>query len=189
MSNANEAQHGGNHYSARHGADKRQHWDMCYLLCWDYFLCAATKYIDRLGRKDDDILELNKAKHYLEKRLELRENGVTVPHDEPQYPDSLDPPDNSQQEILDFLRWADQRKYTFLQSRFFILVHLRQLKEAILLLETEIEIQRKMVRDAPQCAPSPETAPLSDLFVQHEADLAAGYVAQDDPAARTLNRR
>ena len=75
---ANDTQVGGSHYRGRSN-DDRQHWDMCHLLNWDYFLCAATKYVDRLGKKNNLEEELRKAAHYLTKRLELVASGAIPP--------------------------------------------------------------------------------------------------------------
>lgn len=71
--------------SNRDGADARQvdgghykstppeleHWNVVAALGWDYFIGQATRYIWRLGQKDDPIIELDKAIHFLEKKREL----------------------------------------------------------------------------------------------------------------------
>ena len=64
---ANEKQVGGNHYKTA-GA---QHWDVAgYIYGEAHFKCTATKYISR-WRKKNGVQDLEKAKHYLEKLLEL----------------------------------------------------------------------------------------------------------------------
>ena len=64
---ANDKQVGGDHYKTA-GA---QHWDVAaYLYGEAHFKCTATKYISR-WRVKNGVQDLEKAKHYLEKLLEL----------------------------------------------------------------------------------------------------------------------
>lgn len=71
MSAANQKQIGGNHY--RTDSDI-QHWDVVYLVYGgDYLLGNASKYMARIGKKGDitkSIEDLEKAVHYLQKKLE-----------------------------------------------------------------------------------------------------------------------
>jgi len=69
--NANSKQVGGGHYKNKNIPD---HWDIAYELGWCYFVSAATKYLWRLGRKGDEakkIEDVEKAIHYLQKKVEL----------------------------------------------------------------------------------------------------------------------
>jgi hypothetical protein len=101
VSEANLTQIGGIHY--RQGG-LPQHWDMCYLLDWNYFLCAATKYLDRLGKKDCSLTEMRKAKHYLEKYIELRgEDNIPVAAG------------NGPVIYMKFIDWARAREYSVFQ--------------------------------------------------------------------------
>ena len=69
---ANEIQVGGEHY--RTSGDEIQHWDFAALRGYDYFQGAATKYIDR-WREKNGAEDIRKAIHYLQKYLELIEEG------------------------------------------------------------------------------------------------------------------
>jgi hypothetical protein len=65
---ANDKQVGGAHYKA-----EIQHWDIVKEREWCYLVGNATKYLWRLGRKggpDKKIEDVQKAIHYLEKKLE-----------------------------------------------------------------------------------------------------------------------
>jgi len=67
MSNANTKQVGGSHYQT--GAV--QHWDIAAMLYGEaHFKCTATKYVSR-WRKKNGVQDLEKAKHYLEKLIEV----------------------------------------------------------------------------------------------------------------------
>lgn len=68
-SGADARQHGGNHYKAV--PKELEHWNVVAALGWDYYIGTATKYLWRLGRKDDPVVELDKAMHYLVKKKEL----------------------------------------------------------------------------------------------------------------------
>ena len=62
---ASEKQVGGSHYKA----DGIQHWDYCIEVNVPNLEYAATKYISR-WRKKNGIQDLQKALHYIEKRIE-----------------------------------------------------------------------------------------------------------------------
>ena len=67
MSTANEKQIGGAHYSK----NGEQHWDMMWRLYREaWFVGNITKYVLRY-RKKNGMQDLEKAKHYLEKLIEL----------------------------------------------------------------------------------------------------------------------
>jgi hypothetical protein len=65
MSKANERQVGGGHY-----ATPIQHWDYVVANDLDYFQGQITKYVTRWKRKNG-VQDLEKAKHFLEKYLEI----------------------------------------------------------------------------------------------------------------------
>ena len=138
MSKANEIQIGGAHYRPD-GKDKRQHWDMMYAFNWDYFLSAASKYVDRLGRKDAGHQELRKAKHYLLKRIELSSAGVlcgTV-----RYPRdvSLMPSVGSGAVLCDLISWAVSRDYSSFQMAFLLFIAVGELARAVELIDLELD--------------------------------------------------
>jgi hypothetical protein len=67
---ANQRQVAGNHY--RHTAkDGEQHWDRMWRLYREaWFVGNITKYVERYRHKDG-IKDLEKARHYLDKLIEL----------------------------------------------------------------------------------------------------------------------
>lgn len=67
MPNANEIQVGGNHYKT--GGE--EHWDRVDRLGLDYFQGQITKYVERWKLKNG-IQDLEKARHFLDKYLELQ---------------------------------------------------------------------------------------------------------------------
>lgn len=67
--NANDVQHGGNHYKK---AGALQHWDIVALFNLDYFLGNSTKYQFRWQDKGG-ILDLKKSIHYVQKKIEIEE--------------------------------------------------------------------------------------------------------------------
>jgi hypothetical protein len=69
---ANEIQVGGEHY--RPGSDI-QHWDWAAAEGLDYFQGCITKYVSR-WRNKGGVEDLRKAQHYLQKYLELIEQGI-----------------------------------------------------------------------------------------------------------------
>lgn len=81
MKTANDTQIGGTHYRTDEGD---QHWDlMAHLYGEAHFKCTATKYIAR-WRAKNGAQDLAKAKHYLQKLLELWESD-TVDLAKPHY--------------------------------------------------------------------------------------------------------
>lgn len=150
MSKANQIQIGGDHYRPD-GEDQRQHWDMMYAFSWDYFLCAASKYVDRLGRKDVGFQELRKASHYLQKRIELADKGVhgadMTYH--PRDP-SLFPATSRAVVVRDLTEWAIARGYSTFQLGFLMLLAVGEYKSAIKLVEAELaKIPAQQVSEGP----------------------------------------
>lgn len=74
--NANEIQHGGDHYK---GSDY-QHWDWAHDVKLAYLPGVASKYIYRWrkGSPEKQLLDLNKCDHYLDKCIETNEGGSEV---------------------------------------------------------------------------------------------------------------
>lgn len=68
-SEADSAEKGGKHY--KDVPPEMQHWNVVAALGWDYYVGSATKYLWRLGKKDDPVKELEKAIHFLQKKREL----------------------------------------------------------------------------------------------------------------------
>lgn len=67
---ANETQIGGNHYKSP-GAE--EHWDRMWRLYGrGYFVGCITKYVERYHKKAG-IQDLQKARHFLDKLIELEE--------------------------------------------------------------------------------------------------------------------
>lgn len=67
---ANNRQVGGNHYRS-----EIQHWDYVVANELDYFQAQITKYVSRYKKKNG-ITDLEKAKHFLEKLIEIETNKV-----------------------------------------------------------------------------------------------------------------
>lgn len=67
---ANSHQVGGEHY----GLSPYQHWDLVAQFDLDYFQGQITKYVMR-WKKKNGLTDLQKAKHFLEKYIELVEGG------------------------------------------------------------------------------------------------------------------
>lgn len=63
---ANERQVGGDHYKT----EGLQHWDIVHMFGLDYFQGQITKYLFR-WRKKNGLEDLEKARHYLDKYIEL----------------------------------------------------------------------------------------------------------------------
>lgn len=75
-SKANAVQVGGDHYQrgagcCPHCGQPIQHWDLVTAFGLDYFVGNATKYLFRLGLKGEAAEQVEKAIHYLQKKLEL----------------------------------------------------------------------------------------------------------------------
>jgi len=66
---ANDTQVGGDHY--KQGGE--EHWDRVWRLKMNYWQAAATKYIERCYLKGKPAEDLRKARHYLDKLIELEE--------------------------------------------------------------------------------------------------------------------
>jgi hypothetical protein len=72
MSKANDKQVGGTHYKT---IDGEQHWDRVYRMHGrGYFVGNITKYVERYHLKNGTE-DLHKARHYLDKLIELEEEG------------------------------------------------------------------------------------------------------------------
>jgi Protein of unknwon function (DUF3310) len=67
MSSANDRQVAGNHYSA-----PVQHWDYVVANDLNYFEGQITKYVTRCRKKGNCVQDLEKAKHFLEKYIEIQ---------------------------------------------------------------------------------------------------------------------
>lgn len=79
MSTANDRQEGGDHYRY---VDGEQHWDRLVRLygidvAYVYFVGNITAYVERYRHKNG-VEDLKKAKHYLEKLIELEEANQTT---------------------------------------------------------------------------------------------------------------
>ena len=66
---ANAQQVGGSHYKT-HGHPDLQHWDIVAIFKLDYFQGNITKYLFR-WRAKGGLEDLHKARHYLDKYIEL----------------------------------------------------------------------------------------------------------------------
>lgn len=71
MAQANEQQVGGTHYKggSRSG---QQHWDMAWDFGLDFFQYQITRYLFR-WRKKDGLEDLRKARHFIDKYIEVVE--------------------------------------------------------------------------------------------------------------------
>lgn len=67
MAKANDRQVGGGHYKT---PGLPEHWDLVGMFGWDYFQGQITKYLMR-WRKKNGLEDLEKARHYLDKYIEL----------------------------------------------------------------------------------------------------------------------
>lgn len=75
---ANSIQIGGNHYKDKdlkcpNCGHSMQHWDISWLLSWDFFQYCITKYVFRWKYKGQGVRDLKKANHYLAKYIEFIE--------------------------------------------------------------------------------------------------------------------
>lgn len=88
---ANETMVGGDHYQKTEG---EQHWDRVTRLELNYLEASATKYIERCRLKGSMRSDLEKAKHFCEKMLELLDEGKIVPNSfgDPDFPKPFEPP-------------------------------------------------------------------------------------------------
>lgn len=69
---ANSRQVGGSHYKS-----EIQHWDFVVANELDYFQGQITKYVSR-WRKKNGIADLEKAKHFLDKYIEIETNKLRL---------------------------------------------------------------------------------------------------------------
>jgi hypothetical protein len=66
---ANERQVAGDHYKQKDGSE--EHWDRVWRLYGPgYFVGCITKYVERYHKKNG-VQDLEKARHYLDKLIEL----------------------------------------------------------------------------------------------------------------------
>jgi hypothetical protein len=68
---ANDYQIGGDHYKKVPG---EQHWDRVARLGLNYFQAMVTRYVERY-RDKNGVEDLKKARHFLDKLIELEESG------------------------------------------------------------------------------------------------------------------
>lgn len=78
---ANDRQVGGDHYKT--GGE--EHWDRVARLRLDYFQGQITKYVERWKRKNG-VEDLKKARHFLDKYIELAEAGLLADKEKPNEP-------------------------------------------------------------------------------------------------------
>lgn len=69
MEKANDHQVGGGHYKT---PGLPEHWDLVNMFGWDYFQGQITKYLMR-WRKKNGLEDLQKARHYLDKYIEVEQ--------------------------------------------------------------------------------------------------------------------
>jgi hypothetical protein len=70
---ANDKQVAGDHYKNT----KVQHWDLVHDFWLDYYLGCSTKYLSRWWLKGTPVADVEKAKHFFEKWIELNKVHVT----------------------------------------------------------------------------------------------------------------
>ncbi len=70
MSKANNTQVGGNHYKT-----KMEHWDYVVANDLGYFEGQITKYVTR-HRKKNGLEDLHKARHFLDKLIEVEKERI-----------------------------------------------------------------------------------------------------------------
>jgi hypothetical protein len=75
MSQANDRQIGGSHYKRDGGIE---HWDLIERSGIGYLEGCATKYVAR-WRQKGGVQDLEKAEHYVQKLIELHDEGVRLP--------------------------------------------------------------------------------------------------------------
>lgn len=71
---ANDIQVGGTHY--KNEGNGEEHWDRVERLGLNYFQGCATKYIERCYKKGQLIDDLKKARHFIDKLLEIEERKL-----------------------------------------------------------------------------------------------------------------
>lgn len=80
MSEANQIQVGGTHYKT----NGEEHWDRVNRLGLDYFQAQVTKYVERCWKKNG-VEDLKKARHFLDKYIELKINDSKLAQPGPGY--------------------------------------------------------------------------------------------------------
>ena len=78
---ANDRQVGGNHYQETVSGENLQHWDIAWQLDFDQFQYCITKYVFRHKQKKG-LEDLKKARHHLDKYIELLESGMELEDDD-----------------------------------------------------------------------------------------------------------
>ena len=72
MSEADKRQEGGRHYKAANPS--QEHWNLVVAYGWDYFTAQVIKYMMRWEKKGG-IQDLKKARHFLDKLIEIQDVG------------------------------------------------------------------------------------------------------------------
>jgi hypothetical protein len=85
---ANDRQEGGDHYQT--GDGNPQHWDFAWQQGYDQFQYCITKYVDR-HKKKNGLVDLRKARHHLDKYIELLEEEEQDQGEVPAYKFESDP--------------------------------------------------------------------------------------------------
>lgn len=80
---ANETQIGGHHYKSEDAMKERatdlgynkpiEHWDLVVIRGYGYLQGNASKYLDRFEKKGTPVQDLKKARHYIDKLIEIEE--------------------------------------------------------------------------------------------------------------------
>lgn len=80
---ANELQIGGDHYKSEGLMQERavdlgynkpiEHWDLVVIRGYNYLQGNASKYLDRYEKKGTPVQDLKKARHYIDKLIEIEE--------------------------------------------------------------------------------------------------------------------
>lgn len=77
---ANDEQVGGTHYqpdegmrerAALLGVEVQQHWDFVFTHGYNYLQGNASKYLDRYDKKGTPVQDLQKARQYIDKLIEI----------------------------------------------------------------------------------------------------------------------
>jgi hypothetical protein len=72
---ANDTQIGGLHYKGV----KTEHWDYAFDHQFDFFQYQITKYVERWKLKGNGVEDLKKARHFLDKYIEVMEKALPEP--------------------------------------------------------------------------------------------------------------
>lgn len=137
MKNPNAVQVEGTHYKT----GGLEHWDMCFIVSWNYLLSAAWKYVDRLGKKGDGVVQLQKAIHYLYKYQQLTADGL----DGEVQTCKLDHVQRAEEpEVRALFNWAVGRGYSVLQMSFVMRLAWGDIETCISILQTELKKQSSL---------------------------------------------